>query len=61
MRTIRYSDKHITFRFTAIGDVVSFCRQMSHDPDPAVQTGAKALLAFIERLRAAQQQQPKPE
>jgi HEAT repeat protein len=60
MRSIRYSDRHITFRFTAIGDVVSFCRQMSHDPDIAVQAGAKALLAFIERLRATQQQQ-KPE
>ena len=57
MRSIRYSDRHITFRFTAIGDVVSFCRQMSHDPDIAVQNGAKALLAFIDRLRAAQQQQ----
>ena len=53
MRQMRYSDKHITFRFTAIGDVVSFCRQMAHDPDAAVQSGAKALLAFIERLRAA--------
>lgn len=53
MRQIRYSDKHITFRFTAIGDIVSFCRQMAHDPDAAVQTGAKSLLAFIERLRAA--------
>ena len=54
MRQVRYSDKHITFRFTAIGDVVSFCRQMSHDPDIAVQTGARALLQFIQQLRAAQ-------
>ncbi len=60
MRQIRYSDKHITFRFTAIGDVVSFCRQMAHDPDAAVQTGAKSLLAFIERLRAAQSAQSPP-
>ena len=54
MRHVRYSDRHITFRFTAIGDVVSFCRQMSHDPDINVQTGARALLAFIEKLRQAQ-------
>ena len=54
MRQVRYSDKHITLRFTAIGDVVSFCRQMSHDPDTAVQTGARALLDFIQQLRAAQ-------
>ena len=54
MRHVRYSDRHITFRFTAIGDVVSFCRQMSHDPDINVQTGARALLVFIEKLRQAQ-------
>ena len=60
MRHVRYSDRHITFRFTAIGDVTSFCRQMNHDPDTAVQTGARALLSFIEKLRQAQAAAPPP-
>lgn len=54
MRHIRYSDRHITFRFTAIGDVVSYCRQIANDPDAGIQAGAKAILAYIQQLRAAQ-------
>lgn len=54
MRHIRYSDRHITFRFTAIGDVISYCRQIANDPDAGIQAGAKAILAYIQQLRATQ-------
>ena len=54
MRRVRYSDRHITFRFTAIGDVVSYCRQIANDTNPEVQAGARAILTFIDQIRAAQ-------
>ncbi len=54
MRRVRYSDRHITFRFTAIGDLVAYCMQMRNETDPAVQQGANAVLDYIRQLRDAQ-------
>ena len=60
MRRVRYSDRHITFRFTAIGDIVAYCMQMRNETDAAVQEGANAVLDFIRQLRDAQAAQPAP-
>ena len=60
MRRVRYSDRHITFRFTAIGDIVAYCMQMRNETDAALQEGANAVLDFIRQLRDAQAAQPSP-
>ncbi len=60
MRRVRYSDRHITFRFTAIGDLVAYCMQMRNETDTALQEGANAVLDFIRQLRDAQAAQPPP-